>query len=311
MEHSMRRGGYTLSMLLPRLLCVLLPIFACRPDAIDSTVPPCDGSGLGPGDYERSEIIDGLERTWTVHVPPSTDGTAALPLVLNLHPYVLGGNEVFHEIWRTESGMEPLADLEGFIVVHPEGTGLPAAWNAGEACCGDASADNVDDIGFLLYLIDSVSEETCVDARRIYATGMSNGGYLSHRLACEHPDRVAAIAPVVGSFSSELTCEDGRAMPVLQISGSEDSLESREASVARWAESNECDAVGEPQSSGDATCSTWTGCRDGVDVTHCIVEDGGHCWFSDHEQQMSPGCGPVDFISEQAAWDFFSRWSLP
>lgn len=277
----------------------------------DDATAPCDGSGLAPGDHVRTATIDGLERTWAIHVPPGSDGRTPLALVFNLHPFVLGGDEVLHNIWQNESGMEPLADAEGFVVVHPEGTGAPAAWNAGDACCGDASADDVDDVGFVVGLIDSVSAETCVDPRRVYSTGMSNGGYLSHRLACEHPDRFAAIAPTVGSFSEELACDDRRAVPVLQVSGSEDSLASREASVERWIELDGCDptpAVSEAR--GDATCRTWRGCDDGAEVEHCVVEGGGHCWFSDRSQ-ISPGCGPVDFVTERAAWDFFQRWTLP
>lgn len=273
--------------------------------------PPCDGSGLPPGDYERTGLIDGLDRVWTVHVPPAAGGATPLPVILNLHPYVLGGNDVFHELWRLESGLEPLGDVEGFIVVQPEGTGDPAGWNAGEACCGEASEEDVDDVDFLLYLLDTVSAEACVDSRRVYSTGMSNGGYLSHRLACEHPDRIAAIAPVVGSLSEELVCAEGRAVPVLQISGSEDNLPSREASVAYWVEANGCNATPEVAPAGAATCSTWTGCRDGAEVTHCVVEGGGHCWFSDHEDQVTPGCEAVDFVSEAEAWRFFARWALP
>lgn len=303
--------------MLPSRLLGLTLLAACATPATDApadtdvAVAPCDGSGLAPGDHVRVETIDGLERTWAIHVPPTADGVTPLPLVFNLHPFVLGGNEVFHNIWQNESGVEALADEEGFIVVHPEGTGAPAAWNAGDACCGQASDDEVDDVGFVVGLIDRVSAEACVDTKRVYSTGMSNGGYLSHRLACEHPERFAAIAPNVGSFSDELVCAVGRAVPVLQTSGSEDSLESREAAAQRWVEMNACDpepAVTEAR--GDAECRTWRGCDDDAEVTHCVVQDGGHCWFSDRDQ-ISPGCAPVDFVTERAAWDFFTRWALP
>lgn len=291
----------------------LLTLFACSSGEGDSAqlAPPCDGSGLAPGDHQRVEQVDGLERTWTVHVPPTADGRTPTPLVLNLHPFVLGGNDAFHQLWRNESGLEALGDTEGFIVVHPEGTGTPAAWNAGEACCGQASEDGVDDVAFMLHLIDTVAQEACVDDRRVYATGMSNGGYLSHRLACEHPDRVAAIAPVVGSLSQELVCEDGRAVPALQISGSEDNLASRQAAVDHWVQANHCDETPQEVTRGAATCSAYSGCDDGVETTHCVIEGGGHCWFSDRDDQVSPGCDGVDFVSEREAWGFFSRWSLP
>jgi len=236
-----------------------------------------------------------------------------LPLVLNLHPFVLGGAELFHNIWRSESGLTVKAEEAGFIVVQPDGTGAPAGWNAGEACCGEASENDVDDVGFIRHIVDLVAEQACIDPKRVYSTGMSNGAYLSHRLGCEAPDLVAAIAPVVGSFSSELSCIQDRPVPVLQISGSEDSLESRSAAVDRWVELNECtgEAV-ETYSQGTATCETWQSCNEGVEVTHCIVEGGGHCWFSDIDPQASPGCtASDDLVSQDVAWEFMSRWSLP
>jgi polyhydroxybutyrate depolymerase len=283
-------------------------------DADAAEFSGCAGPVLAPGDYTRTQVFDGIERTWTVHVPPLADASTRLPLVVNLHPFVLGGNATFHRIWRLESGLEALADVEGFVVVQPDGTGKPAAWNAGEACCGDASEQQVDDVGFVLALIEWVSAEACIDARRVYATGMSNGGYLSHRLACEAPDRVAAIAPVVGGFSAELLGVAGaRAVPVLQISGSLDNLPNRVEAVARWVASNECNPAPEvTYAKGTATCETWTGCRDGVEVTHCIVDGGGHCWFSDHPFQYTPDCDATeDLVSEHVVWQFLSRWQLP
>lgn len=275
--------------------------------------PDCDAAS-GPGTYARTVTHDGVDRPFTVHVPAGATGREALPLILNLHPFTLGGSDVMHRIWERESGFEPLADeTGGFVVLHPEGTGSPTAWNAGEACCGEARDKDVDDVGFLRAAVADAAEVACIDTTRVYATGMSNGGYLSHRLACEAPDFVAAIAPVVGHLSPELDCDASRGVPVLQITGSEDNLELRAASVAHWVAQNECAA--EPTSTettGSATCETWSGCKDDVEVVHCVMDGGGHCWFSDIDPQMSPGCFPTtDLISQRKAWSFLSRWSTP
>ena len=273
----------------------------------------CANDTLRPGRHLRSMTWEGVDRWYEISVPSTGVGSDSLPVVFNLHPFVLGGNPLFRAVWRHESGLAPLGSSEGFIVVQPDGSGSPTAWNGGDACCGEPSANDVDDVGFIRALLDEVAAETCVDRKRVYATGMSNGGYLSHRLACEASDFIAAIAPVVGSFSSELSCDLTRPVPVLQISGSEDSLQSREASVARWVELNGCvDAPVVTYSEGTATCETWSRCEGGVVVEHCVVEGGGHCWFSDINPQASPGCSATDdLISQEAAWDFFRQWSLP
>src|SRR5690349_18796236 len=83
----------------------------------------------------------------------------------------------------------------GGIAVHPDGTGAFLGWNAGD-CCGTASASGVDDVGLVGAILDRLETEMCVDTARIYSTGFSNGGFLSHRLGCELSDRIAAIAPV-------------------------------------------------------------------------------------------------------------------
>ena len=290
---------------------LLLSLLGCGEKTIETPVPSCPSSLLAPGSYERSLTWEGVDRWYEVMVPTQADVGEPLPVVLNLHPFVLGGDELFHDIWRRESGLVETGEAEGFIVVQPDGTGDLAAWNAGEACCGDPVEADTDDVGFLREIVRLVAEEACVDEDRVYSTGMSNGGYMSHRLACEAPDLIAAIAPVVGSFSEELVCESGRAVPVLQISGSEDGLASRTASVDRWREIYDCPAAGEvTYQNGTATCETWGPCIDGVEVTHCIVAGGGHCWFSDIDLQATPGCEPMnDIDTPEFAWAFLSRWS--
>jgi polyhydroxybutyrate depolymerase len=162
-------------------------------------------------------------------------------------------------------------------------------------------------------LADEVATMACIDPKRIYSMGMSNGAYLSHRLACEQSSFVAAIGPVVGSLSVELECTLDRAVPVIQISGSEDSLPAREASFETWRDLNGCtDEAEETYAVGDATCVTHDECDDGVEITHCVMWGGGHCFFSDIEGQWTPGCTPTtDLISPDVLWDFLQRWSLP
>jgi len=295
-----------------RLGCAaLVGLAACGGDGT-ADAPSCPATSLPPGDHAFTLDRDGLTRHYFVHVPRGYDGTRAVPLVFNLHPFVLGGG-IFTDIWTYESQMDPKSDREGFIVVQPDGTGFPAAWNGGEECCGQPAATNLDDVGFIRALADEVAGRACVDRKRIYSVGMSNGAYLSHRLACEASDFVAAIGPVVGNLSPELECSLTRPVPVLQISGSLDELDSRIATIDRWRALDGCTGAGRvTYQQGDATCTTYDGCNGGVEVTHCIVADQGHCWWGNVSPELIPGCHPGDDImSPDVLWDFVSRWRLP
>ena len=144
-------------------------------------------------------IHDGIERSYVVRTPSGLaphDGR--VPLVLVLHGG--GGNAGNAE---RMTGFTAKGGKEGFIVVYPEGTGRfrkkHLTWNAGH-CCGIAMKRRVDDVGFIGALLDKLLADYPVDPKRIYATGMSNGGMMTHRLGIELSDRLAAIAPVVATL---------------------------------------------------------------------------------------------------------------
>lgn len=284
------------------------------PFEMPADVRPSSGCGkrsYGPGVNKLELTFGGLTRKYDLVLPDSYDDRLPLPMVMNLHPLVLGGP--LHSIWTSQSALNAKGNAEGFIVVQPDGTGSPASWNAGEACCRPAFTNGIDDVGYIDALVKAIGELSCVDERRVYATGMSNGGYLSHRIACEHPERLAAIAPVVGSLSPELACVTGRGVPVLQISGSEDELASRQASVEAWVRINGCtEETAVTYEVGDVVCTTHTTCRDGAEVTHCVVNGGGHCPFTDVSPQATPGCDArPDIVAQEMIWAFLSRWKLP
>jgi polyhydroxybutyrate depolymerase len=290
-------------------------------DSADATSESGDGDGDGDAMCPEAPLAPGLHaleiehggdtRVYDLYIPASHDGTVATPVVFNLHPLYLGG--ALHGIWTNESGMNDKAEDAGFIGVQPDGTGEPASWNAGADCCAPANTEGKDDTGLVQAIAAEIESKVCVDRKRIYSVGMSNGGYLSHRLACEESQFVAAIGPVVGSLSTELECDLERAVPVMQVSGSEDNLASREQSFQAWRDLNGCtDEAEETYNNGSATCMTHDECDDGVSVTHCVVWGGGHCWFSDISPQFSPGCdATTDLITPDLLWDFLSQYSLP
>src|SRR6185503_19523351 len=174
---------------------------------------------LAPGNHRVTLHHDGRARRYLVHVPPAAASGRALPVLLSFHG--AGGSPAGHQRFtQTDS----LADRKGFLVVYPEGTdsGGLLVWNAG-TCCGPRVAGQVDDVGFALAVVDDLARRVTVDPHRLYATGISNGGMMAHRLAAEASTRVAAIAPVAGGLVYPRLAP-GRPVPVLHIHSLDDPI---------------------------------------------------------------------------------------
>ncbi|MEQ9504378.1 MAG: PHB depolymerase family esterase [Deltaproteobacteria bacterium] len=273
---------------------------------------PLGGCGQpAPTDDAWTLEHDGRTREFFVHVPRGYDPNSPTPVVFDFH-----GRLFTATLQMGLTHMRRVADDEGFIVVHGEGIGR--TWNGG-VCCGEAMQEDVDDVGFVDAMIDALEANLCVDARRVYATGMSNGGFLSHRLACELSDRIAAIAPVAGVLGI-VGCSPTRAVPVLHFHGTDDSIVgydgirgylSVEDTIDGWVQRNGCSPTAAVTfQQDDVTCETWSGCDDGAEVQLCTIDGGGHTW---------PGGAPVPGLghtsdtidASETMWTFFERFTLP
>jgi polyhydroxybutyrate depolymerase len=290
------------------------------PPAIDApatTTTPATCAGLDGTTGDSAWIIQssGVPRTVNVHVPLNYDPTAPTPVVLNFHGFT--SDNIQQDLL---SQMDPVADAQNFIAIYPLGTGAPLSFNAG-VCCGTASATNVDDIQFVRDILTTAKTKLCVDPKRIFATGMSNGGFMSHRIGCELADQIAAIAPVAGVLGVP-TCSNARPMPVMHFHGTLDPLVPWDGdaalgfisvpdSIAGWVARDSC--TGDPvqtYQNGDATCSTYQQCAGGAEVELCTIDGGGHTW---------PGGTPVptlgytstDINATAEMWKFFQRHPLP
>jgi polyhydroxybutyrate depolymerase len=302
--------------LAPTLLVCLAA--AC---ASPGTLPPprlgtasgsCPSGGLAPGQHLLQLEVGGRTRLFRLRVPSAGARGEPLPLVVNFHGYTSSASAQ-----ARYTGMEDAAERDGFLAAHPEATGRPSGWNAGP-CCGAAAADGVDDVGFARALVEEVAARACVDEARVYATGFSNGGFLSHRLACEAADVFAAVAPVSGALLLPAgECRPSRPVPLLHVHGTRDDTVGyagggRVASfpdvpgvLAAWAARNGCAA--EPRQTlaqGAVRCVAWEACREGAEVALCTVEGGTHTW---------PGSfnGTRDLDATDAAWRFLSRFRKP
>lgn len=284
------------------------------PDGEPAAPLTCTGRSAQPLDRTWTLTSGGLERTFDVHVPVSYDPEQPTPVVFNFHGYTSNAQQQ-----ALLSRMNAASDAEGFIAVHAQGTGTTPSWNAG-VCCGTAATSQVDDVGFVDAMLDALEDELCVDPVRVFATGFSNGGFLSHRLACERADRFAAIAPVAGVLGIA-SCAPSRPVPVLHFHGTLDTLVPYEGDTqngfpsvrdtfAGWGARDECDGPATVTfEQGDTTCETYAGCARGAEVTLCTVTGGGHTWPGG---VPIPGLGhtTTDIVATDAMWAFFERHPL-
>lgn len=253
-----------------------------------------------PGDYTFGIKHGGIARYYMVHVPPSYDGKKAVPLLFSIHG---GGGDMGYMARDEFYGQVSEADKRGYVVVFPNGysnfaSGKIATWNAG-ACCGNARDKNIDDVGFFRAMVANITRQLNIDTARIYATGMSNGGMMSERLACEMADVFAAIASVAGPDGTK-ECKPARPISVLQIHAQDDDhvlfnggagqnafqdlstvtdFTSIPDTVAHWVKRNNCAARPQRVLENDGVyCDLYTGCDAGAQVKLCVTATGGHSW---------------------------------
>jgi len=174
------------------------------------------------GSRKDTILVNGLKRTYRIHVPLSFDRSEPIPLVIALHG---GGGSADAMVVLTLGGFDTLSEHEGFIVVYPEG--VEKHWNDGRGLSRyRAQKENIDDVEFISLLIDHLYNQYNIDRKRVYVTGMSNGAIMSFRLACELTDKIAAIAPVAGLMPQRRhqSCMPLRPVSVLIINSIDDPI---------------------------------------------------------------------------------------
>jgi polyhydroxybutyrate depolymerase len=255
-------------------------------------------------------------RTFMVHVPLHAPRPA--PVVLSFHGY-----RNFPLFQKVLSELTEKADREGFVLVHPRGSGRPLGFN-GLGCCGSAHEEGVDDVAFTDAMLDALEKTLCIDRRRVYVTGFSNGGFMAQRLACERSGRFAAAASVAGLLDTR-ECKPQRPISMLEIHGTADEFVSYEGAPGRfvsarqafefWGSVNTCrDAVQPGYASGDTRCERRAQCAGGAEVTLCTIRDGGHTWPGGMDNllvEKIAGKVTHQLSASDAIWAFFERHVLP
>lgn len=287
--------------------------------------------------YHSALAYQGLKRTYLVYLPSSVSKTTPVPLVLALHGK--GGNGKSMEL-LTRKGFNKLADKKGFIVVYPDG--IEKNWNDGrkdDSSNDRAHRENIDDVGFLTALMDTMIRKYAINQKRIYVTGMSNGAIMAYRMACESAYKVAAIAPVTGNMSPLVIngCSPSGSVPVLAINGTDDpvvpfrggmitstlkktdlgKVMSTEASVRYWVAHNGCspDPVviqmpdTNPNDGTRVIVKQYLKGKNGADVILYEVTGGGHTWPGGLQYLPKKLIGRTcrDFDAAEVIWSFFMQ----
>jgi polyhydroxybutyrate depolymerase len=295
------------------------------------TTPPPTFSGT-PGDFTKTVSVAGVTRTYLLHVPSSYRSSVASAAVLVLH----GGNgsaTTVGGITAAAGGSSAFADRNNFIAVYPDSVG--GNWDDGR----ETITAHTNDVAFVAALLDALAIEYNIDAKRVYASGISNGGMMTQRLACELPNRIAAIATVAANMPTALsaTCNPGRPMPVALFLGTGDPLMpyaggtvvsgvggtvlSGPASAAYWVGKNRVSTT--PLTSALPDTSTTDGTTTDLlaydantgagEVAFYRVNGGGHTWpgGTQYLSALLVGRVSADFSANDAMWAFFSRHAKP
>lgn len=298
-----------------------------------------------PGEYPSGDVTaenyltitnvtgqQGLSRQYKVHVPPGYTSATAVPAVFCIHG--LGQTAV---MFCTDQGVDwpSKADQEGFVLIMPNG--YQNSWNGG-TCCGQAASMGLDDVSLIRAIFAEVGKHVNIDLRRVFATGLSNGAYLTYRLACQASDLFTAVAPSAGAVgtaaigggtqtTSDLaSCAPTNKVSVLDIHGTQDPLipyADQAPSMAAVASSDTCGSTTTPAvlppSGGDTTCVTYAACPTcpQIEITGCSVDGGGHCWFGSTDCGTGGGAVGKAIVGNDSnfmkntdqVWGFFSHLS--
>ncbi|TPG28202.1 esterase [Mycobacterium hodleri] len=275
----------------------------------------CAANAFGAVDGQME--YGGLTRTYTLYVPPGVEHPSAL--VVNLHGG--GGTGRIQELL---THYDNVADEHGFAVVYPDG--IDRNWADGRGASAP-DRQGVDDTGFLAALANNLVAQYGINPGRVFATGMSNGGFMANRLGCDRADVFAAIAPVAATLGSNVGCQPSRPISVMVTNGTADPLVpfgggmmrgaggtsdivSPPNMAARWRALDRCPSdVANATLPGSAPVdqATASGCADGTEVVSLQVEGGGHLWPGGLPYPTLKGVATNAFDQSETSWSFFDR----
>jgi len=279
----------------------------------------CTFSSFAQETINASITHDGIQRDYILYIPEIYDGNTTVPLVLNFHGF---GSSASQQMFYGD--FRDIADTEGFLLVHPEGTTFIGNqfWNVGFP----GISSTIDDVGFTEALIDELATLYAIDLDRVYATGMSNGGFMSFLLACQLSEKIAAVASVTGSMTQDTfdDCNAQRPTPVLQIHGTEDDVVLYNGNtlsipiadvISYWVDHNNSETTPttttfpdiDPSDGSTIEHSVYEDGDNGITTEHMKVIGGGHTWPG---SVINTGGTNQDIDASMEIWLFFSRYDI-
>lgn len=261
----------------------------------------------------------GLNRSYVLYVPEGYDGSEEVPLVFNFHGYTSNATEQMQY-----GDFRDIAKREGFIIAHPEGLELNGSthWNVGGWTLGSTA----DDIGYTEAMIQQISTDYNIDQKRIYSTGMSNGGFFSFELACQLSHKIAAIASVTGSMTPETLadCDPSKPVPILQFHGTNDVVvpyagttwtEHIDNVIDYWVTANELENIStttlihdiDETDSSTLERFQYGDESDASTVIHYKVIGGSHTWPGTSIRSSGTN---YDVNASELIWAFFDSYDL-
>ena len=266
--------------------------------------------GFGQQIINDSILVNGTYRHFITYVPSIYQPSVPTPLVLNLHGRTMTAEEqMFYGDFRD------IADTANFILVHPQGLldnlGL-THWNFGQS--------NIDDIGFFNLLYSYIISNYNINLDQVYSAGFSYGGYMSHTLACNMSDKIAAIASVSGAMSSltQSSCNPTHPTPVMEIHGTSDFIvlfNDISDGIEYWRDFNNCNLVADTMLIQDLNLTDLSSVQhiiykngnNGVTTELFKVNNGGHTWPS---SSIITGITNYDINASEEIWKFFSKYDI-
>ena len=307
------------------LLTISIFLFSCKKEG---------GPTLSvdkPSEQKTINItFDGVARNFIVYLPSGYNNSGKMPLIFAIH-----GGSGTPEGMINIANFKTIADRDKVVLVYPEG--VQKNWNDGRPTAPNQLGIN--DVGFFNQMCDYMINNYSVDAKKIYATGISNGGFMSTRLGCELSNRIAAIA--VNAATIEATtiapnCKPNRPVPALYIHGTTDPLVpflggqitaggtaggmilSHFQAIDKWVTINGCNPTPTvtdlPDIANDGTTikqRVYSGGANGSEVVSYVVLNGGHTWPQGYQYLNEAIIGKTsqDMNACEVIWTFFKRFS--
>ncbi|MCP9767948.1 phospholipase [Lacihabitans sp. LS3-19] len=273
--------------------------------------------------FEPTIKVGNLNRTYTVVLPSNYYSEKTdLPLVIAMH----GGGGSAKQMEESYELPEK-AEAEKYIIVYPDGIqsdGLLKArtWNAG-LCCEYAVENDIDDVGFLSKMIDKLIADFNINPKQVFLTGMSNGGMMAYRLACEIPQKITAIAPVACTMVTTKPCTSQNTIPVLHFHSELDehvpyeggigirgiNYPAVEKGLKFWAENNTCSNTSKiTKQETNYKLTQWIDCKNNATVSVYLTKDGGHSWPGITKVRIGGDDPSTALNANELIFDFFNKY---